>query len=48
MCLHMNLHEFMRSYEAKIKLNASNSFKPQLSMHLVEVLGKVSVVKSLY
>jgi len=41
----MNLHEFMRGYDAKITQNAINSFKQQLLIHLDSVLGQISVVE---
>jgi hypothetical protein len=46
MTVHMNLNEFMRSYEAKIAQNANNSFKHQILIHLDDVLGKISIVES--
>jgi hypothetical protein len=46
MTVHMNLNEFMRSYEAKIGLNANNSFKQQILIHPDDVLGKISILKS--
>jgi len=36
----------MRSYEAKIAQNASNSFKQRISIHPDEVSGKISAVES--
>jgi hypothetical protein len=46
MTVHMNLNEFMRSYEVKIAQTANNSFKQQILIHLDDVLGKISVVES--
>jgi hypothetical protein len=31
--IHMNLHEIMRRYEAKMIKNSNNLFKQQLLMH---------------
>jgi hypothetical protein len=45
MTVHMNLNEFMRSYESKIAQTANNSFKQQILIHLDDVLGKISVVE---
>jgi hypothetical protein len=37
MIVHMNLNEFMRSYEAIIAQTANNSFKEQILIHLDDV-----------
>jgi hypothetical protein len=46
MTVHMNLNEFMHSYEAKIAQNTNNLFKQHILIHLDDVLGKISVVES--
>jgi len=48
MSVHMNVHEFMHSYDAKIIWNANKLFKRQFLMHMDEVLGKRSVEESSY
>jgi hypothetical protein len=44
--VHMNLNEFVRSYEGKIAQNANSSFKLQILIHLDDDLGNKSVVES--
>jgi hypothetical protein len=44
--VHMNLHEFMRSYDAKITQNTINTFKLQFLVHMDDVLCQISVVES--
>jgi hypothetical protein len=46
MTVHMNLNEFMRSYDAKIAQNANNSFKQRILIYLDDVLGKISIVET--
>jgi hypothetical protein len=46
--IHMNLHEFMCCYEAKMIKNTNNLFKQQFLLRLDDVLSKISVVDFLY
>jgi len=42
----MNLHEFMRGYDAKITQNTINSYKHQFLIHPDDVLGQISALES--
>jgi hypothetical protein len=44
MSIYINLHEFMRSYEAKITENRNNLFKQQFLMRLDDVLCIIIIV----
>jgi flagellar assembly factor FliW len=44
----MNLHDFLRNYEANIMSNANNMFKQQFIIHTDEVSSIMSVTENLY